>query len=216
MDAYHPTLWRTCRVLANAGRIRCLKTVLEWPSSTVGKIARRARVSEAVASEYLRALQARGLIRAERDSRWVRYAPDPDPLVKGSRRLLAALRRALLAEGRSEADIIRALTGFTHPRRLEILWCLLRDGQASFEHLGARTRISPPALSRHLGKLAARGVVTCGDHQWRLAKRPERLVKSLLSLFADSAELVPHLAKCGSSRGPVQQRECRPPAREGS
>lgn len=206
MDAYHPTVWRTCRVLANAGRIRCLKAVLEWPLSTVGEIACRARTSEAVASEYLRALQARGLIRAERKSRWVRYAPEPDPLVKGAGRFLAALRRALLAEGRGETEIIRALTAFTHPRRLDIMWCLLRDGQTSFERLGARTRISSPALSRHLGKLAARGVVTCGDGRWMLSRQPERLLKNLLSLLADSEESFSHLAKCGSGRGPAKRR----------
>ncbi len=214
MDTYHPTVWRTCRVLANAGRIRCLKAVLERPSSTVGEIARRARTAEAVASEYLRALQARGLIRAERESRWVRYAPDPDPLVKGSRRLLVALRRALLAEGRSEEEIIRSLTAFTHPRRLDILWCLLRDGQASFERLCARTRISQPALSRHLSKLEARGMISCADRLWRLSRRPERLAKTILSLLADSEEDFSHLAKCGSAFGPSQRREPRATARE--
>lgn len=183
MDAYHPTIWRTCRVLANAGRIRCLKVVLEWPSSTVGDIARRAKVSETVASEHLRALQARGLILATRESRWVRYTPDPDPLVRGARQLLAALRRALLAEKRPEPDVIRTLTAFTHPRRLDILGLLLRTGRASYERLGARTRISSPALFRHLGKLEARGVVTCEDHLWGVARHPEPLVKTVLILL---------------------------------
>jgi DNA-binding transcriptional ArsR family regulator len=192
-----------------------LKAVLEGPSSAVGEIARRARTSEAVASEYLRALQARGLIRAERVSRWVRYAPDPDPLVKGSRRLLAALRRALLAEGRSEAELIRALTAFTHPRRLDIMGCLLREGPTSFERLSARTRISQPALSRHLRKLEARGVVACEDHRWRLSRRPEHLVKTLLSLLGDSEEPLSHLAMCGSSCAPAKKR-ARTAAEEGA
>lgn len=184
MDAYHPTLWRTCRVLANAGRIRCLKAVLEWPRSTVGEVARRAAVAETVASEHLRALQARGLILASRESRWVRYSPDPDPLVKGARNLLAAMRRVLLAEGRSETDVIRSLTAFTHPRRLEMLRCLQCVESALPESLSASTRISQPALSRHLAKLEARQLVCRDGPRWRLARGSGRLEKTLLSLLA--------------------------------
>jgi DNA-binding transcriptional ArsR family regulator len=187
MDAYHPTLWRTCRVLANAGRVRCLKVVLGRPLSTVGEIARLAEVSETVASEHLRALQARGLIRARRESRWVRYSPDPDPLVKGARRLLAALRRALLVEDGTESAVIRTLTAFTHPRRLEILRRLQRVESALPESLIVHTRISQPALSRHLGKLESRRLVACDGRHWRLVKETRPLEKTLLALLSDCA-----------------------------
>ncbi len=183
MDAYHPTLWRTCRVLANAGRLRCLKVVLECPGSTVGDIAEHACVSEAVASEYLRALQARGLILACRESRWVRYTADPDPLVKGAARLLVALRRALLTEARSEADMIHTVTAFTHPRRLEIMkWLQCVDG-ASIEGLSTHTQISVPALFRHLRKLKTRQRVSCCENLWRLVRDGSHLEKTLLSLL---------------------------------
>lgn len=183
MNAYHPTLWRTCRVLANAGRLRCLKVVLEWPGSTVGEIARRAGIPEAVASESLRAIQARGLILASRESRWVRYTPDPDPLVEGSDRLLAALKKSLLSAARSETDVIHVVTAFTHPRRLEILEMLQRRGDTSVESLGSHTRISLPALFRHLRKLEARRFVSCENNRWRLAGGGQQLEKTLLSFL---------------------------------
>jgi len=195
MNAYHPTLWRTCRVLANAGRLRCLKVVFEWPGSTVGAVAHRAGVAGAVASEYLRALQARGLILASRESRWVRYTPDPDPLVEGSACLLAALKRSLLVEARSETDVIHAVTAFTHPRRLEILERLQREGDASLESLGSHTRISTPALFRHLRKLEARRLVSCDNNRWHLAGRGQHLEKTLLSFLGGTRKSHSHTSR---------------------
>ncbi|HRU19519.1 MAG TPA: helix-turn-helix transcriptional regulator [Kiritimatiellia bacterium] len=61
---YHPTLWRTCRVLANARRLACLRVVMGTPNLCVQEIAREVRFGEAQVSLALRALQARGLIAA--------------------------------------------------------------------------------------------------------------------------------------------------------
>ena len=98
MGSLNPTLWRTCRVLANEKRLLCLKAVLEQPGRSVGELAERVCISEALASELLRALQARGLIQANRQSRWVYYSPKPDPMVVDARPLLEVLRRGLLVE----------------------------------------------------------------------------------------------------------------------
>ena len=185
MGSLNPTLWRTCRVLANEKRLLCLKAVLEQPGSSVGDIAERVCISEALASELLRALQARGLIQANRQSRWVYYSPKPDPLVIGARPLLEALKKALLVEGKSENELIHTLTAFTHPRRLEILRCLQKaDDDTSVDDLSASTRISLPALYRHLVKLTARGLVSCNERGWRLTRCSGRLEKTLLSFLA--------------------------------
>ena len=185
MDSLKPTLWRTCRVLANEKRLSCLKAVLEQPGRSVGEISERVSISEALASEILRALQARGLIRANRQSRWVYYSPKPDPLVIDAGPMLKALSRALLVEGKSEREIIHVLTGFTHPRRLEILRRLQKvpDG-ASVDDLSASTRISLPALYRHLVKLTVRGLVSCDEDGWRMTRCSGRLETTLLSLLA--------------------------------
>ena len=185
MGSLNPTLWRTCRVLANEKRLLCLKAVLEQPGSSVGDIAERVCISEALASELLRALQARGLIQAKRQSRWVYYSPKPDPLVVDARPLLGALKRALLVEGRSASEMIHALTAFTHPRRLEILRCLQKAAvDVSMDDLAASTRISLPALYRHLVKLTACELVSCDEKGWRLTRCPGRLEKTLLSFLA--------------------------------
>ncbi len=184
-NAYHPTLWRTCRALANAKRLACLRVVLSRPAACVGEIAEQLHIPVNQASMCLRAIQARGLIRAYRESRWVRYTPCPDPLVPCSRPLLKALRIALLDERHSEVEIMRTLTGFTHPRRL-VLLRHFQMSRASFtvDTLAAATRISLPAIKRHLRKLSARSLVRCrADEEWILAKPQDALSRALLRLL---------------------------------
>ena len=137
---------------------------------------------------FLRALQARGLIHAQRHSRWVRYVPFPDPLVPDSKPILSALRRELIDEKRSEADVRHILTGFTHPRRLAILMCLQEKRAVSAEELAMITQISLPALSRHLNKLAARQLVSCEKQEWRLIPPPNDLARTLLHLLRSDGQ----------------------------
>jgi len=185
METYRPTLWRTCRVLSNAKRLRCLSTILAEPGLTVGETAARTNLPQNHASECLRALQARGLIAARRQSRWVRYFPEPDPLVPSARPLLLALTTALRKRHRPEADVTHLLTGFTHPRRLHILKCLKAEGPRDFDDLSRRTQISPQALYRHLGKLVARDLVHNDDAVWRLVRGSDELADSLILLASD-------------------------------
>jgi len=185
--SYHPTLWRTCRILAHVKRLACLKMIVECPSATVGEVAVGLRVPVNQASMFLRALQARGLISAQRQSRWVRYAPVPDPLVPEASCILKALRQALIVEKRPAADIKRDLTAFTHPRRLTILLHLFAASPVGFEELAAATRISRPALSRHLAKLALRQLIRYEDSGVWLASPPHRLSAALLQLARSAA-----------------------------
>lgn len=181
MRDLQPSLWRTCRILANASRIRCLKCVLVQPVSQVGAIAQELGIPLHYASQYLRALQARGLLEATRQSRWVYYAPTPDPLVPSAKPLLDALRTALLEECRSERQIVHDLTAFTHPRRLAILACLLRRKSATAETLAAFTRISQPAMSRHLTKLQDRDLVVENKGRWALKPCTHQPAQTLLA-----------------------------------
>ncbi len=185
LSAYHPTIWRTCRVLANFNRLACLRMIVEQSPLTVGEIAERLRIPINQASMFLRALQARGLIRAQRKSRWVYYAPFPDPLVSCARPLLDALRHTLVVEKRSAKGIIHTLTAFTHPRRLTLLFYLQTTHVVcSCETLVSATGISLPAMKRHLRKLAARRLIHCRpDRKWQLTSPPDGLSQTLLHLI---------------------------------
>jgi len=184
MDDLTPTLWKTCRVLANAGRLSCLREVLAQPGLNVGTLARRLKVSEHHASMMLRALQSRGLIRPIRQSRWVYYYPMPDPLVKSAAPILAALRKKLLTKRVDEFSIIRILTAFTHPRRLAILAYLHERGAQATPDICVPLGISQQALSRHLRKLIVRRLILYEEGRYCLRPTGDVLARTLLHELA--------------------------------
>ena len=188
MTSYHPTIWRTCRVLANRRRPACLKAVLLQPGESVGVIAACAEIPQDQASLCLRALQSRGLLEARRESRWVRYYPRTDPLVPTAAPRLAGIRQALLKERLPETRIIHCLTAFTHPRRLAVLYWLRQKNAASFTDLARLSHISATALFRHLKKLEERRLVLEGEAGWALNHEHEHLADTFLRLIALSPE----------------------------
>lgn len=176
-----PTLWRTCRVLANHARWRVLVVVLERRRLCVSDVAAMCRIRPNKAGEHLRALQARGLLRAERASRTVQYLPVADPLVQHAPVLLAGLRRANRA-GITAQEVARAVTAFTHPRRLAIVHTLARTPLCP-RPLAAACGMSERAAFRHLNKLCRRRVL-CHDqaNRYRLAAPSSPLAGVLLRI----------------------------------
>jgi DNA-binding transcriptional ArsR family regulator len=152
-----PTLWRTCRVLANRTRLGIFALLAEQSPQTVSALAFRLQVTLPVASQALRSLEARGLLAVQRVGRRVQYRPSP--LQSGHGRELAPPLRRALRNGFSAVDsLFRLCTAFTHPRRIE-LYRALRMQPRTFGQLRTATRISGPALTRHLAKLEARSFV---------------------------------------------------------
>jgi len=173
----------------NERRLVCLAVVLKSPGLSVGKIAVKAGVPENQASINLRAMQARGLLAARRDGRWIRYFPEPDPLVKHAAAVLDAVRRELKSGDGRKTELLRVtLRAFTHSRRLAILKHLTFQEEATCEEIVAKTRISQPAVSRHLEKLRCSGLV-CATKSgtWRLMarRRLSALARTLLDVIED-------------------------------
>ena len=183
---YHPTVWRTCRALMNERRLACLSVVLKTPGLSVGEIAVKAGIPENQTSINLRALQARGLIAARRDGRRIRYFQEPDPLVKHAATVLDAVRQELKnGDGHRTERLRGTLRAFTHSRRLAILKCLMLQGESTCEEIVSKTRISQPAVSRHLVTLRCSGLVsTTKSGAWRLPARKElsALARTLLDV----------------------------------
>ncbi len=70
-------------------------------------------------------------------------------------------------------DILRCLTAFTHPRRLTVLSLFLRNRSLAFCEIAGKSRISQPALDRHLDKLRRRGLVVPDENdRWTLLPPP--------------------------------------------
>ena len=187
-NTYHPTLWRTCRVLAHPQRLACLKEVVLNPNATVEEIAAATALPHCKASPHLRALQARGLISVRRHSRWAHYLPQPDPLVPSAAPVLAAMKDVLVTAPRRTEEILATMTAFTHSRRLSILrQLLLLANPQSEKTLSTATRISPLALWRHLKNLESRQLAVRSDAGWRLSPKPSRLARALLALLKREA-----------------------------
>jgi hypothetical protein len=110
--------------------------------------------------------------------------------VPSAKPILDAMRTALFKEGRGEREILRDLTAFTHPRRLAILSCLLKRKDATAETLAAATHVSQPAMSRHLKKLLARGLVRLDGDRWSLVPCAHHPARALLAWLAPPADSV--------------------------
>jgi DNA-binding transcriptional ArsR family regulator len=174
-------LWRTCRVLANPVRLQVLRQVCEAGEACVSATARACGLPLSSTTTALRALQARGLLGVRREGPFVVYFPAADKSVEYATDLLAALRAAILRQV-SDARIIRSMTAFTHVRRILIVRAL-SNGPAAVDWLSVHCGISRPALYRHLGKLARRGVVQSADNDlWLLTIPGPGLDRDLLAL----------------------------------
>ena len=176
-----PTLWRSCRVLANRHRLRLLRCLLQKSPQTVAEVAAGVRLPVPVASQYLRMLQARGLLLSERSGREVFYSDRADPLVPSAAGLLAAMKTALGPSEESLRDARFALTAFTHPRRIQIVRTLGARA-LSGEDLSRATGISARALRRHLDKLRRRGVLSRDAELVTRSRKPSPLMQALIRL----------------------------------
>jgi len=166
MKDLQPTLWRTCRVLANSTRLDLLRELFEVTDCAVADLATAVNISDSQASIFLREINARGLISAKRAGRNVFYSATANPKVEYSDIILNALRIAC-ASGLGNDEIIHFVTAFSHPRRLQIV-AALRGKPAAIQHLVFATGISLPALHRHLRKLIDRDMVEVADEHCQL------------------------------------------------
>lgn len=173
----------------NERRLACLSVVLKSTGLSVGEIAVKAGLPENQASINLRTLQARGLIAARRDGRWIRYFPEPDPLVKHAATVLDAVRRELKGGNGYRTERLKAtLRAFTHSRRLAILKCLTFQEESTCEEIVSKARISQPAVSRHMETLRGSGLVYATKNgAWRMMARRglSALARKLLDVIQD-------------------------------
>ena len=154
-----PTLWRTCRVLANRKRLHILTLLARGPAQTVSSVARSMKLSLPTASQYLRALEARGLLTCQRVGRGVEYRLTESRSEGPADQIVTALRPILGRGGNRVERLFKLATAFTHPRRVEVFRAISK-GADSFDKIQTATHISDPALQRHLEKLEARHFIS--------------------------------------------------------
>lgn len=176
-----PTLWRTCRVLANRKRLRIIALSIRQPNQTVSAVARQMRLSLPAASQYLRALEARGLLTCRRVGQRVEYRPAVATTEDAAGEILTALRLVFRRKAQSIEALFKLATAFTHPRRVEVFRAI-KNGKDSFGKLQAATHISARALSRHLAKLEAKGFVKSEREVYAVASQAHPFSRVLARL----------------------------------
>jgi DNA-binding transcriptional ArsR family regulator len=176
----HPTLWRTCRVLAGPTRLKLLRLVVSTPGKTVSRLAEDAGIGLSRASQELRRLQSRGLLQTDRKGPFVHYLPEPDPLVPDAKPLLLALKATFARTAASkDAQIPPIAAALSHPRRILILRELC-EGPRTIPMLQASLHMSFSTLFQHLRTLERGHLVQRQVSVYRLARLVHPLAKCLL------------------------------------
>ena len=182
----HPTLWRTCRVLAGETRLQLLRLVVKKPGQTVTNLADSAQIGMSRASQELRRLQSRGLIQAIRERGNVKYDPVPDPLVPSAKPLLEAIKSAFLCTPpQPDGPAIAMATALSHPRRIAILQELL-DEPRSFSELRTAVHIPAISLRRHLRLLRRLDLVGQARQTWCFIPNRHPLTQCLMRILKSS------------------------------
>jgi len=179
----HPTIWRTCRVLAGATRLRLLKEIVTAPDRTVSRLASSIGISISRASQELRRLNSRGLVRTLRIGPEVRYRHLTDPQVPSAKPLLEALSQGLRRNPESgEEECRRIAKAFTHPRRIAIGRELLR-GTRTLSGLAFALKMQTRTVSRHLRIMARCGMVKHQGSQFLFTPGSHPLARCLVHLI---------------------------------
>lgn len=176
-----PTLWRTCRVLANHTRLQVLELLVRETALHVTTVAERLKLTVPVASQALRSLEARGMLTARRHRRRVEYRvgaltnPDNTPT------LLGALRPMLRKSSAARDNIFRIATAFTHPSRIALYRLIEANPHGAME-MPPAVGLSPRAFFRHLRKLETRGFIGQSAGKYIAVNHTEALGRTLARL----------------------------------
>jgi DNA-binding Lrp family transcriptional regulator len=168
-----------------------LALLIRQPGQTVSSVARQMKLSLPAASQYLRALEARGLLTCQRVGLRVEYRPVAMTTEGGGGAIATALRMLVGRRRQQPPDVLFKLaTAFTHPRRIEV-YRAVKNGADSFVRVQAATHISRRALARHLAKLEARGFVKNEEDVYAVTNHAHplgRVLALVLSYFAKFAQ----------------------------
>jgi DNA-binding transcriptional ArsR family regulator len=176
-----PTVWRSCRALANRTRLSLLKALIDEPPLCVQTLAARCKLKKSVCSQYLRILNARGFLQASRRGRWVDYSLGANPSVRHADDILRAVISALKGcpSPKDYTILLKDLTIFTCPKRIFIVRTIHAHPGHSISQLVTLCHIPYQTLHRQLKKLENRAVIIREETCITLC-RPTRPLATLL------------------------------------
>lgn len=188
-----PTLWRTVRAILNPIRLDMLKVVYDFHGTLcVRQVARLFHMKDAIASIYLRQMNARGLLGCRREEIKVYYTDSTDRSLPESIKLQSALKDFFRDRdlGDWEMDLITVMKGFSHFNRLAALLRLMK-GSANKDELKDSMGVTVKSLNHHLHLLNSANLLS-----WRhdgkqcvysLQKPTHPIGKVLLEILEEQA-----------------------------
>lgn len=180
----NPTLWRTCRVLSGRIRLQLLRQLHDAPEQCVSALAERVGIGISDASQELRRIQSRGLLRPEHQGVRLVYRLKPDPQVASAAPLLQAVHSAFLHyPPDQDVAMVPIATGLAHERRIALVRALVKS-DSTFLDLKVATRFSPAAVSHHLLILETCGWAHRTRRTWRLQIPDHPLARALVKLLS--------------------------------
>lgn len=179
----NPTLWRTCKMLAGRKRIQLLRALCERPGQCVKDLGEAVGVKRSDASQELRRIQSRGLLKAQRQGLPMIYRLEPDPQVSSAAPLIKSLQAAMRAYPPSrDADIVQMAMGLANERRLAIIKALSAH-QGTIGELQRRLGYSRSALSQHLQVLVQSGFIAKHRGLYRFRPPAHPVGRALIRLL---------------------------------
>lgn len=183
MQNLNPTLWRTCRMLAGKTRIQLLRSLHRHPGQNVTELAKAVGVGVSDASQELRRIQSRGLLRPQYRGASLIYRFGADPQVRSAAPLLKALRTSLALdapEGNERIAIIAK--GLGHRKRIAIVRSLMASSKTTFA-LQQELQASFRTIARHLVILFDSGLIRREGRKLHYVPPTHPLAKALIRLL---------------------------------
>ena len=182
-----PSFWRTCRALKNRHRLDLLRDVFSFEGEFgVSAFGQRAGVSEPTASNYLRLLNARGLIGVRRERKFVYYNTERDRSLPKAISLQSAFIDYFKMDpkGDWQGPLIKLLKAYTHFNRIRAIRYLANVKSATISQLKTHMGVCVRGVYHHIRILVGSGVVELlpGSSSYRLVKPQNPLHKVLHNL----------------------------------
>ncbi len=182
----HPTLWRTCKMLAGEKRIELLRQLYDQPGQSVKELGIAVGIKRSAASQELRRIQSRGLLASHRQGIPLIYRMEPDPQVSSALPLLSALRTALgTASPRWDSKICRIAKGLANERRIAIARALIAQPD-TIGNLQRRLSLSRSALVQHLSILRQSGFSCSHSGRYCFSTPAHPVARALARLLQNS------------------------------
>ena len=178
-----PTLWRTARALANADRLNLMRLVANAKGAKgVSELALEANIPIPIASIYLRALNARGLISVIRSGSFVYYGTGSDRSLPVAVAIQCAFRR-LFAKKELPNDwqdiLLPILNAYSNQRRELMVRILSEHSGISFLEFHKRSGLCETSFLRHLRILVNAGIVSLDSNGLYSLAKPRNSLEAI-------------------------------------